>query len=147
MPFSLLRAIPNFQKLKLTSLPTRKYNCLAWAAEESTRRWEPDKLKQYHWPKGVAREYTVDAYVEAYRTIGYELCEDASLQPALQKIAIYAVDRNGQPFPTHAARQTETGAWTSKLGDEDDVEHALDDVNGAAYGKPILFMARPRPAK
>ena len=45
--------------------------------------------------------------------------EDGPLQDGYEKIAIYALDGE----PTHAARQLDTGRWTSKLGKHEDIEH------------------------
>ena len=47
--------------------------------------------------------------------------------------------------PTHAALQLESGAWTSKLGDFEDIEHVtVDAVNGPLYGRPVAFLSRRR---
>src|ERR1035441_9994296 len=43
---------------KVTSPATRRYNCLAWAAGETGRRWEPDPLGIYYWPPRVPRVRT-----------------------------------------------------------------------------------------
>ena len=79
--------------------------------------------------------------MEAFRVLGYEECDDGSLEDEYQKIALYADDSG---TPTHAARQLADGAWTSKLGELADIVHAtVDDVNGPLYGAPVQFMRRP----
>ena len=51
--------------------------------------------------------------------------------------------------PTHVARQLPSGAWTSKLGDWEDIEHqtlaSLEERPGAApaYGKVARILKRP----
>jgi hypothetical protein len=45
--------------------------------------------------------------------------------------------------PKHAARQLPSGRWTSKLGPMEDIEHALHDLTGMAYGSVVLVMKRP----
>ncbi len=122
---------------------TWNYNCIAWAASRTDRWWEPDTLYVGYWPPGVARQYTLQAYTEAYATLGYEPCHTGDLTIAFEKVVLFA-DAAGTP--THAARQLDNGRWTSKLGPDVDIEHATPDaLNGAEYGTPVLFMQRPRP--
>lgn len=63
-----------------------------------------------YWPPGEPRVETLDSFILAFRTLGYELAYHARLEPGFEKVAIYA-DANGTP--THMARQLESGAWTS----------------------------------
>jgi len=42
----------------------------------------------------------------------------------------------------HAARQLPEGRWTSKLGELEDIEHALHDLTGTVYGSVVLVMKR-----
>jgi hypothetical protein len=90
---------------------------------------------------------TVDAFMKAYETLGYKLCLDPSLQPSIEKIALFGIEsQDGTKIPTHAALQLESGEWTSKLGVFEDIRHKTDDaVNGPVYGRAILYMCRPRP--
>lgn len=123
------------------SIATRSYNCFAWAASIITDRWEPDPLDQYYWPDNVPRDYSLSAFIEAYRTVGFELCSDASLEPGFEKIAIYTV--MGQP--QHAARQLENGHWSTKFGDFEDVVHVdLECLIGPVYGRAEKYMRRVR---
>jgi len=60
----------------------------------------------------------------------------------MEKVAIFA---DAQGAPTHAARQLESGAWTSKCGTLEDIEHnSLANLEGGAYGKAVLFLERRR---
>ena len=79
------------------------------------------------------------AFVQAFATIGYSPCPDGSLEAGWEKVALYATDEG----PTHAARQLPTGRWTSKLGPDDDIEHALEGLCGPAYGSVVQFLRRP----
>lgn len=122
--------------------PHPRCNCWAFAAGENTRRWEPDPSNQYYWPSNT-REYTVPAFIDAYRTRGYEPCVDDLLNSSYEKIAIYA---NAGGTVTHAARQLSDGRWISKLGDEEDIIHETpESLNSAVYGHPVLFMKRDLP--
>ena len=125
---------------KVTSPAQADYNCIAWAAGDDSRWWEPDSLSQYYWPEGVPRQYTVMAYREAFEALGFEVCQDANLEPETEKVALFA-GRDGSP--THAARQLEDGTWTSKLGQLEDIQHQqLDHVSGGDYGEPVLVLKR-----
>ena len=104
----------------ITSPETPNYNCVAWAAEEDSRWWWPDTMGDYYWPTQVPRDNTVEAYLGAFRTLGYEPCDNVILEMGFKKIAIYVGD-DGKP--THIARQLNNGNWTSKLGSSIDVEH------------------------
>lgn len=118
------------------------YNCIAWAAGDQSAWWEPDANNQWYWPTGVAREYTLAAYVAAYATLGYKPCGDNDrLENRWEKVAIYV---NSSGMPTHAARQLDSGRWTSKLGKSYDIEHLRDSVGGGMYGDVQVILRRPR---
>jgi hypothetical protein len=90
------------------------------------------------------QEETLECFVEAFRTLGYEPCDDEVLEANIEKIAIYA-DKAGAP--THAARQLSSGAWVSKLGTLEDIEHrTLRAIEGDAYGTVVQIMRRVRSA-
>ena len=92
----------------------------------------------------MPREPTVDAFIAAFQTLGYEPCADGAAEPGCEKIAIYTL--NGKP--THAARQLPSGRWTSKLGKLVDIEHPTAESVAAfpkcsVYGTPAQYMRRP----
>jgi hypothetical protein len=85
----------------------------------------------------------VASFVAAFATLGFATCADGLLETGVEKVALY-VDAAG--VPTHMARQLPSGAWTSKLGRLEDIEH--DNPNRLAgpapsYGKVALFLSRP----
>jgi hypothetical protein len=123
----------------VTSPPSEEYNCIAWASGDSARWWWPDLLKQRYWPEGVKREETLDAFREAFATLGFVSCQDAGVEPGVEKVAIYA----SADGPQHAARQLVNGNWTSKLGELQDIQHALHDLEGDEYGKVAFVIRRP----
>jgi hypothetical protein len=128
----------------ITSPPTREYNCIAWAAGDPGAWWWPDQLNVYFWPESVEREATVEAFENAYGLSGYARCDDGTLVPGVEKIALYC-DKQG--VPTHAARQLACGCWTSKLGQAHDISHNLPDVQGPGYGTVAAFFSRRSEAK
>ena len=128
---------------EVTSPAQPDYNCIAWAAGDNSRWWEPDNLGMYYWPEGVPRQYTVDIYEMAFRRIGYEVCPDGSLESGIEKVAIFA---DFQGYPTHAARQLTNGSWTSKLGQREDITHVnLESISEGCYGRPVTFLKRSMP--
>jgi hypothetical protein len=73
---------------------------------------------------------------------GFAPCEHGDLEVGFEKLVIYV---KGQEV-THMARQLPSGAWTSKLGRLEDIEHeALDAITGDNYGEPRQFLKRPTP--
>jgi hypothetical protein len=128
---------------RMTSPESVDYNCIAWAAGEDDRFWWPDLLGIGYWPPGAVRRETLDAFVEAYGTLGYAVCADGILEEGFEKVALFT--RAGKP--THAARQLRSGAWTSKLGRSFDIEHdtpeAVAGVPGCGiYGEVAVFLRR-----
>ncbi len=122
------------------------YNCIAHAAGDQNRWWWPSESFDSYWPAGVSREETVDAFVQAYATLGYSPSRNGLAEPGIEKIAIYAAVSFGKITPTHAARQLPNGNWTSKLGTVEDIEHrTVDGVEGPVYGSAVIYLERPRP--
>jgi hypothetical protein len=126
-----------------TSPADKRYNCIAWAAGDLGKWWWPaSEHEQAFWPAGVAREETLLAFREAFATLGYFPCDGEELVPGFEKIALFADD---QGTPSHAARQLPQGCWTSKIGELEDIEHALHDLEGTAHGSVVLILKRVVP--
>lgn len=124
------------------------YNCFAWAAGDTHAWWEPDDPRFYphdgprYWPPGVPHSVSLESYIQAFNSIGYAECDTADLVPGFEKVALYA-DETGEP--QHAARQIESGVWTSKLGELEDIDHnTLRGVEGRQYGTVVRILKRPR---
>ncbi len=123
----------------ITSPKTTAYNCIAWAAEDQERWWWPDSLGIYYWPKSAPRSETLDAFITAYKTLGYQVCYNGGFEHGFKKIAIY-VGENGKP--SHAARLLSPTQWTSKLGRLYDIAHEIGGVSGTSYGQIAVFMKK-----
>lgn len=139
--------LPNLrdENCTITSAASRRYNCLAWAAGEDFRVWWPDPLGVGYWPPDVARLVTTPAFMAAYGTLGFTLCFDGTLEPGIEKVALYGKGPRGAETPTHAALQLASGEWTSKLGSFEDVRHITTSaVEGPVYGVVICYLGRPR---
>lgn len=127
------------------SPPTMDYNCLAFAAGETHRWWEPyvfpPTMPGIYWPAGVEPDNTVPAWCEALATVGFERCHDGAVEAGVVKVAVFARGDTA----THAARQRRDGRWVSKLGDDEDIVHdAPHHVGGLDYGEVACFLARSR---
>lgn len=132
---------------ELTSGPTTAYNCIAWAAGDTSRKWDDDIASQFYWPH-EDRTGTIESLMLAFSSIGYELCGDGALEIGYEKVALYATfDEHGAPMGWgHAAKQLDDGRWSSKCGNLDDIAHKkLDDVNCYDYGEFYCFMRRRKP--
>ena len=132
---------------EVTSDATPAYNCVAWAIGETHRSWDPFDAPSKYWPAGVLRDDSVEALQDALATEGFVPCDDGGLEADFVKLAIFA-DEEGF---THVARQLPSGRWTSKLGEDCDIEHDLDDLTRRRtpfsqyrYGEIVGFMRRPR---
>jgi hypothetical protein len=127
---------------QITSFPDANYNCIGWAAGDSWNWWWPDPDGESFWPHGVERQDTVDAFVAAFRTIGYEPCISPDLEPGYEKVAIYAIGNKVK----HMARQLSSGAWTSKLGEWWDIGHqAIGEIEAPHYGVQAQLLRRREP--
>jgi hypothetical protein len=117
------------------------YNCFAWAAGDSKNNWRPTKSPFSVWFTDSIVD-TLDNFVENYRYVGFEETATSDYEDGFEKIAIY-VDQNGEP--THAARQLDSGVWTSKLGEIEDIEHkTLQCLEGQEYGNVKAILKRPK---
>jgi hypothetical protein len=136
---------PNFPRLtaqnhRVTSPATQDYNCIAWAAGDTRRWWQPAVF----WPFPVAPTAgDIQTLVQAYQSLGFAVCADGNLEAGYEKVALYG----NFFFYLHAARQLPSGQWTSKLGADVDIEHDTPkDVAEGLYGVVMYFMRRSVPA-
>ncbi|MEP7341357.1 MAG: hypothetical protein ABI977_26745 [Acidobacteriota bacterium] len=131
---------PNLNRMgyTITSTADVDYNCVAWAVGDTRKWWE--LLPGLYWPPGAKKEYSLAVYLRVFAVHGYAPCDHAELEPGYDKVAIY-IDADG--IPSHAARQTTSGKWTSKIGELKDIEHdTLSALEGEAYGTVAQVMKR-----
>jgi hypothetical protein len=125
----------------LTSPPDVSYNCIAWAAGDSSRWWWPGRRPFAYWPKEVPDTPELSSFVAMFESLGYQPCADGSLERSREKVAVF-IDASGAP--THAARQLSSGHWTSKMGKVEDISHSIYGLEGGAYGSVSCYLSRPR---
>jgi hypothetical protein len=83
------------QNHRITSPATAEYNCIAWAANDVDHWWEPGVF----WPLAAAvGNYGIGTLEQAFRSLHFEECDDARLEPGFEKVALYGDSR----FYTHA---------------------------------------------
>jgi len=126
---------------KITSEETPDYNCFAWVMGDKSKWWSPVKNKGYYWHSDVPKSLEVENFCELYkREGGFFNCDSEQMEAGFEKIAIYATASGDT---THVAKQTESGKWTSKLGDWEDIEHnTLAALEGEFYGKAVQILKR-----
>lgn len=123
-----LPPFPNLQKPNVTSPYNERYNCIAWAFSDNAKWWWP---RRAYWPRTVDVGATIlRAFEEQFAAEGWVEAGDSALEAGFVKIALYANSGN----ITHAARQLDTGVWTSKLGKHVDLAHDLSELEGPQYG-------------
>ena len=124
---------------KVTSQPTLDYNCIGWAAGDSDNWWWPSD--DSYWPNNVPRVNSIENFILAFQTLGYEKCDNGNFEARYEKVALYAVAN----IPQHMARQLPSGKWASKLGPQWDIQHSqAESVENNEYGQIVLYMRRPR---
>jgi len=141
----ILIRFPNLhnQMARATSPAMTTYNCIAWAAGDTSRWWWPSLQGGYYWPAELPRVVTLENVIAAFALQGYKSCRSRRRRRQFEKVAIYATS---DQVPKHAARQLSNGRWTSKLGQEVDIEHETPEaLEGTDYGDVVRVMRRRRP--
>jgi hypothetical protein len=134
---------PNLRRIgyRITSDNDARYNCIAYAAGESHRWWQPG-YSGYHWPETADKGDGIESLRNMFETLGYVVCDNEELEQGFDKVALYA-DNEG--YWTHAAKQKDNGLWISKLGRGFDITHRTPHCFGGpnGYGNAVYFMKKP----
>lgn len=124
------------------------YNCVGWALGLTNARLWPSRDSQ--WPDGLPRDETIEAFYTLFERFGYTPCPSGDHVAGVERLALYATGAAPATdpglavgTPTHVARQTDDGRWTSKLGLGFDVVHSLDALVGPLYGTVVAYFGRP----
>lgn len=140
MEFSRLKP----ENYKKTSDNDPDYNCVAFAVGETEKWIDPTPNKRHSWPKEVRRGFEIDVFIDFFRSSGgFTECESGALEQGFEKLALYADVWNRF---RHVARLLESGKWTSKLGEWEDIEHdTLESLAGKTGWSPVKYLKRPIP--
>ena len=138
---SLPKEFPNSSKdpFVITSPITNSYNCIAWAFGDTTKWYWPDDYFVGFWPQEINRECTLQSFINLYKLIGFEVCENEKFEEGFEKIVIFTDNNN---IPTHAAKQINDSLWSSKLGGHHDVSHTKFSIEGCNYCNYNIIMKR-----
>jgi hypothetical protein len=132
----------NDENARVTSPISDAYNCVAWAMGDTERWWQREHAwKPWEWPAELPDDHSPGSWVKLFQLAGFEVCQDTALEKGFEKVAIY-VTRDWREA-THVARQLPSGAWTSKLGPLEDIEHGSPELlEGADYGVVGIVLRR-----
>ena len=133
--------LPNMKDddAKFTSMNTWDYNCVGYAVGDYNW-WQHENIRESYWPPNVKRDGFAHNYVEALKTVRFEVCDSGEYESEYEKIAIY---HKGGKFK-HVALQLSDVLWGSKLGEYEDIEHRFSEIEGGSYGKIYCYMKRER---
>ena len=132
-------SFPNLRNEGFTVVdpPSDAYNCIAYAAGDTSQWW--DHTPRGYWPSFATRSKRIESLREVFAGLGFEECEDDSLETGWQKVALYEDHGAWQ----HASIQMTNGAWRSKMGRGPVIEHrSPESLSGGPYGYPKVHMAK-----
>lgn len=117
------------------------YNCIAWAMGDLRKYWWPTPKYGCYWPPGFDRNNSLPVLMDIAKVFGYRECDNGEHEKGYEKIVLYE-DSDGVQ---HAARQLQSGIWSSKMGELEDIEHnTVECLESPDYGKVAKFMKRSR---
>ncbi|MCR4958496.1 MAG: hypothetical protein K6B13_07835 [Prevotella sp.] len=102
----ILRAFPGLRYddgFSITSPEDADYNCIAWAFGRKDCWMWPDEQTDgvSAWPQGATDDMRLQTFVSAFRSLGYNICQDDTYEAGKEKIALYAYPDSEEC--THAA--------------------------------------------
>lgn len=124
--------------IEIVAPPTIRYNCIAYAAGDVSEWWDIVE-GIYYWPDFATRSLSIESLIEVFVGLGFQQCQDSSLESSYEKVALYEEQGEWK----HAALQTTTGRWRSKMGRGPVIEHfSPESLCDGIYGNPTVFMRR-----
>ena len=116
---------------------SKRYNCIAYAANDTNDWW--DIIGKRYWPDYATRSDRMESLIEVFTGMGYQRCQDSSLESGYEKVALYEEQGEWK----HAALQTPNGRWRSKMGPGPVIEHLNpESLSDGVYGNPTIYMRR-----
>ena len=138
---SLVQVFPRLsgETFEIVAPDSFQYNCIAFAAGDVSEWWSPVAADTF-WPDYAARTDRMESLVEVFAGLKFQRCQDGSLERGFEKVALYEIRGAWK----HAALQTPTGRWRSKMGTGPVIEHrSPESLSGGAYGNPTIYMRKP----
>jgi hypothetical protein len=119
------------------------YNCIAWALYDTRQWWWPTPRLGAFWLAQVPRDNGKETVVKIFEMHGYVKCESGEQEVGYEKVALYEI--HADSGIEHVARQLQSGEWTSKIGEWEDIKHKTpESVECSDYGKVVQFLKRRR---
>ena len=135
----LITAFPKLsdEDFEIVEPASERYNCIAYAAGDTTRRWWPNGID--YWPSWATRDNRMESLMEAFVGLGYEQCANSNIEDGYQRVALYGFQGRFE----HAAVQMPNGRWRSKMGRGPVIEHpSPESLSGGPYGNVASYMRR-----
>lgn len=135
----LTAAFPNLagEGFDIVDEPSPRYNCIAYAASDTSKGWWPDGLN--YWPPWATPTNSIESLQEAFTGLGYQESDQGDDEDGFQRVALYEV----QGKMRHATVQAPNGRWRSKMGRGPVIEHRDPaSLSRGPYGNPTVFMRR-----
>ena len=63
------------------------YNCIAWAAGDTSRNWDCSRQGGY-WPIGAEVGARIEHLIGVFQQQGYAVCDNGDLEPEHEKVAL-----------------------------------------------------------
>lgn len=125
------------ETFEIVAPPSPQYNCIAYAAGVTDDWWS--HVENRYWPASATRSDRIESLKEVFASLGFEQCQDSSLESDFEKVALY----ENRGIWKHAALQTPSGRWRSKMGAGPVIEHlSPESLSGGKYGEATVFMRR-----
>ena len=135
----LVGAFPNLanEGFEIVDQPTEQYNCIAYAAGDTSKWWWPDGIN--YWPPWARETSRIESLIEVFAGLGYEQCAHNDTEDGYQRVVLYEVDGEMK----HAAMQMPNLRWRSKMGQGPVIEHlSPESLSGGMYGDATAYMLR-----
>jgi hypothetical protein len=125
-----------------------RYNCFGFAVGIH-KWWQPPERDRHgriknprdHWPAGLPRNDTIEAYTKAAEGERFIIC-GPGIEHGFHKIVLcYFTEPDGIRRFTHAAQLLPNGNWKSKIGDLSDFEHP-EQIGCDYHGDGRVYMRR-----
>src|SRR5579859_5012201 len=138
--------LPNLKRegeYQETSEETDRYNCIAWALYDTGQWWWPTPRYGNFWLAQVPRDNKRETLIKIFEMHGFVKCDSSEQEQGYEIVALYEI--HPDTGIEHVARQIQSGEWTSKLGEREDIKHKTpESVECADYGKVVQLMKRRR---
>ena len=59
---------------EITSEYNERYNCLAWAFNDDSKKWSPDPRDAYYWPDDIGYDGSLESLIKYIEREGFEFC-------------------------------------------------------------------------